>query len=70
MDFYGEFATLIGVLLLGHRIEMRSVVGALRGLPLTPAVKAVFMSASTVIVAIDQGRCGRERFWAPEGGCA
>lgn len=34
MDFFWELATLIGIMLLGHWIEMRSVVGASRELEL------------------------------------
>src|SRR5688572_440390 len=32
MDFYWELATLIDIMLLGHWIEMRSVLGASRAL--------------------------------------
>jgi P-type Cu2+ transporter len=63
MGFYWELATLIVIMLLGHWIEMRSVMGASGalealvaaawGILLTPAMGAVLMSLSTVIVAIN-----------------
>lgn len=67
--FFWELVTLIDIMLLGHWIEMRSVrqasgynvvalplaagVLATKGIILSPAVGALLMSLSTVIVAIN-----------------
>ena len=58
MDFFWELATLIVVMLLGHWIEMKSVLGASRALELLvsmmPAEAQVVRNGQTVTVKVDQ----------------
>ncbi len=62
MDFFWELATLIVVMLLGHWIEMKSVMGASRALELLvsmmPAEATVIRNGETVKVRIDELRKG------------
>ena len=63
MPLWEELATLVTIMLLGHWMEMRSVsqaqgaltagVLASRGIILSPAMGAVLMSLSTVVVALN-----------------
>ena len=58
MDFFWELATLIVVMLLGHWIEMKSVLGASKALELLvsmmPAEAHVIRNGETVKVRIDE----------------
>ncbi|WP_026461365.1 copper-translocating P-type ATPase [Adhaeribacter aquaticus] len=57
MDFFWELATLIVIMLLGHWIEMKSVLGASRALELLvslmPAEAHVIQDGETVNIRID-----------------
>ncbi|WP_266205909.1 copper-translocating P-type ATPase [Pontibacter kalidii] len=58
MDFFWELATLIVIMLLGHRIEMRSVLGASKALELLvsmmPAEAMLIRDGETVKVPIEE----------------
>lgn len=58
MDFFWELATLIVVMLLGHWIEMKSVMGASKALELLvsmmPATAHVIREGQTVQVSIEE----------------
>ncbi|PRY11366.1 Cu2+-exporting ATPase [Pontibacter ummariensis] len=58
MDFFWELATLIVVMLLGHWIEMRSVLGASKALELLvsmmPAEAQVIRNGQTVTVKVEE----------------
>ena len=58
MDFFWELATLIVVMLLGHWIEMRSVLGASKALELLvsmmPAEAQVLRGGQTVTVKVEE----------------
>jgi P-type Cu2+ transporter len=62
MDFFWELATLIVVMLLGHWIEMRSVLGASKALELLvsmmPAEAQVIKNGQTLTVKIDELKQG------------
>lgn len=62
MDFYWELATLIVVMLLGHWIEMKSVMGASKALELLvdmmPSQASVIRNGETQKVRIDELRKG------------
>ncbi|WP_017732255.1 copper-translocating P-type ATPase [Nafulsella turpanensis] len=62
MDFFWELATLIVVMLLGHWIEMKSVMGASKALELLvsmmPAEASVIRNGKTIKVRIDDLRKG------------
>nr|WP_231862336.1 copper-translocating P-type ATPase [Rufibacter sp. DG15C] len=57
MDFFWELATLIVIMLLGHWIEMKSVLGASRALELLvslmPSEAHVIREGETVNIAVD-----------------
>lgn len=57
MDFFWELATLIVIMLLGHRIEMKSVLGASRALELLvslmPSEAHLIKEGETVNIRID-----------------
>ncbi|WP_210240318.1 copper-translocating P-type ATPase [Pontibacter mangrovi] len=58
MDFFWELATLIVVMLLGHWIEMRSVLGASKALELLvsmmPAEAALIKDGQTIKVKVEE----------------
>ena len=60
MDFFWELATLIVIMLLGHWIEMKSVLGASKALELLvsmmPAEAHVIKDGQTVTVKVDELR--------------
>lgn len=62
MDFFWELATLIVIMLLGHWIEMRSVLGASKALELLvsmmPDEAQVIKNGETVTVSVDELRPG------------
>ncbi|MCC9138796.1 copper-translocating P-type ATPase [Pontibacter silvestris] len=62
MDFFWELATLIVVMLLGHWIEMKSVLGASKALELLvsmmPAEAQVLRDGQTVTVKVEELRQG------------
>ncbi|MFD1184817.1 copper-translocating P-type ATPase [Pontibacter rugosus] len=62
MDFFWELATLIVVMLLGHWIEMKSVLGASKALELLvsmmPAEAQVIRDGQTVTVKVEELRQG------------
>jgi len=62
MDFFWELATLIDIMLLGHWIEMRSVLGASRALEelskLMPTEAHLLSDWDTVDVNVDQLKVG------------
>ena len=58
MDFFWELATLIVIMLLGHWIEMKSVLGASKALELLvsmmPAEAKLLRNGETVRVRIEE----------------
>jgi P-type Cu2+ transporter len=62
MDFFWELATLIDIMLLGHWIEMRSVLGASRALEelskLMPTEAHLLSDGDTVDVNVEQLKVG------------
>jgi P-type Cu2+ transporter len=60
MDFYWELATLIVIMLLGHWIEMKSVLGASKALELLvsmmPAEASVIRDGETIKIKVEELR--------------